>query len=335
MNYKKYIGAFSLLVASLLLSGCDMVLMDPKGAVGVEQKKLILTAIGLMLIVVIPVIIMTIAFAVKYRQSNKSATYRPNWAHSNKIEIVCWTVPIIIILILGTITWKTTHELDPYQPLVSDQEPVTIQVIATDWKWVFVYPELGIATVNEIAFPTGVPVNFKITSDSVMNSFFIPSLGGQIYAMAGMQTKLHLIANEPGIYKGFSASYSGAGFSDMKFNAIATPTRVEFDEWVQKVKASPKTLDTMQAFDELAKPSEKVPVTYFSSVKPNLYVDIVMKFGHDHQAGVAMDHNGHQAEMKSMDHNAHEAAVESTVHKEQPANHSMNMSHSAHAVAEE
>ena len=312
MNYKKSIGAISLLVASLLLGGCDMVLMDPKGAVGVEQKKLILTAIGLMLIVVIPVIIMAIAFAVKYRQSNKSATYRPNWGHSNKIELVVWTIPIIIIIILGTITWKTTHELDPYQPLVSDQKPITIEVISTDWKWVFIYPEQGIATVNEIAFPTGVPVNFKITSDSVMNSFFIPALGGQIYAMAGMQTKLHLIANEPGTYKGISSSYSGAGFSDMKFNAIATPTQEDFDEWVQKVKASPKTLDTMQAFDELAKPSQKVPVTYFSSVKPNLYADIVMKFGHEHHAG-----------MTSMDH------------KEQSADHSMNMSHSAHAGVEE
>ncbi len=175
MNYKKSIGAISLVAAALLLGGCDMVLMDPKGAVGVKQKELILIAIGLMLLVVIPVIFMTIIFARKYRESNTSATYRPNWAHSNKIELVCWTVPIIIIIILGAITWKTTHELDPYQPLVSDQEPVTIEVISADWKWIFIYPEQGIATVNEIAFPTGVPVNFKITSDSVMNSFFIPS----------------------------------------------------------------------------------------------------------------------------------------------------------------
>ncbi|KAA1337032.1 ubiquinol oxidase subunit II, partial [Escherichia coli] len=206
MKYKKIIGLSSLLTATLMLGGCDMVLMNPKGAIGVEQKTLILTAFGLMLIVVIPAIVMAIIFALRYREANKSATYRPNWAHSNKIELVVWTVPILIIITLATITWKTTHELDPYKPLDSDVKPVTIEVISLDWKWLFIYPEQGIATVNEIVFPKDVPINFKITSDSVMNSFFIPQLGGQIYAMAGMQTKLHLIANSAGKYDGFSAS---------------------------------------------------------------------------------------------------------------------------------
>ncbi|MQL48014.1 cytochrome o ubiquinol oxidase subunit II [Photorhabdus khanii] len=308
MKYNKSIGILSLLAATLMLNGCDMVLMNPKGAIGAEQKTLILTAIGLMLIIVIPVIIMAFTFAVRYREANKNATYRPNWAHSNKIELVVWTVPIIIIIILATITWKTTHELDPYKPLVSDEKPVTIEVISLDWKWLFVYPEQGIATVNEIAFPTGVPVNFKITSDSVMNSFFIPQLGGQIYAMAGMQTKLHLIANEPGTYKGLSSSYSGHGFSGMKFTATATADRESFEQWVQKVKASPKTLDTMQAFDELAKQSQNHPVEYFSSVKPNLYQDIIAKFMGDMNM-----HGGHGA----------------------TTGHNMNMSETAHAGVEE
>lgn len=170
MKYIKSIGTLSLLAAAVLLSGCDMALMNPKGAIGAEQKTLILIALGLMLIVVIPVILMVIVFAYRYRESNTKATYRPNWAHSNKIELVVWTVPIIIIVILATITWKTTHELDPYKPLVSDEKPVTIEVVSMDWKWLFIYPEQGIATVNELAFPTNVPVNFKITSDSVMNS---------------------------------------------------------------------------------------------------------------------------------------------------------------------
>ena len=295
-----------------LLTGCDMVLMDPKGTIGIEQRKLILTALGLMLIVVIPVIFMAIIFARKYRASNKQATYRPDWAHSNKIELVCWTVPIIIIIILAVITWKTTHQLDPYKPLESDKKPITIQVISTDWKWIFVYPEENIATVNEIAIPVGVPINFKVTAESVMNSFFIPALGGQIYAMAGMQTKLHLIANEPGTYKGFSSSYSGHGFSDMKFNVIATPDMASFDKWVQKVKASSKTLDSMATFNQLAKPSHNVPVTYFSSVKPNLYEELILKFGHEH-------HINH---------------ANKTVH-EMSGNQLMHMNHSTHVDAKE
>ncbi|HGJ5856747.1 cytochrome o ubiquinol oxidase subunit II [Arsenophonus nasoniae] len=312
IKYKGSIGVISLLAIVCLLTGCDMVLMDPKGAIGIEQRKLILTALGLMLIVVIPVIFMAIIFARKYRASNKQATYRPDWAHSNKIELVCWTVPIIIIIILAVITWKTTHQLDPYKPLESDKKPITIQVISTDWKWIFVYPEENIATVNEIAIPVGVPINFKVTAESVMNSFFIPALGGQIYAMAGMQTKLHLIANEPGTYKGFSSSYSGHGFSDMKFNVIATPDMASFDKWVQKVKASSKTLDSMATFNQLAKPSHNVPVTYFSSVKPNLYEELILKFGHEH-------HINH---------------ANKTVH-EMSGNQLMHMNHSAHVDAKE
>ncbi|CDH30484.1 cytochrome o ubiquinol oxidase, subunit II [Xenorhabdus bovienii str. Jollieti] len=318
MKYKKTIGLSSLLAATLMLSGCDMVLMNPKGAIGVEQKTLILTAFGLMLIVVIPAIVMAIIFALRYREANKSATYRPNWAHSNKIELVVWTVPILIIIVLATITWKTTQELDPYKPLDYEEKPVTIEVISLDWKWLFIYPEQGIATVNEIAFPTNVPVNFKITSDSVMNSFFIPQLGGQIYAMAGMQTKLHLIANTPDTYKGFSASYSGEGFSGMKFTATATPDRESFEQWVQKVKASPKTLDTVQAFNDLAEKSQNNPVEYFSSVKPKLFQETITKFMGDMKHGGMFGTAGHGK----------------TEHGE-AADHNMHMSQPAHAGVEE
>ncbi|MFS1537542.1 MAG: ubiquinol oxidase subunit II [Candidatus Phlomobacter fragariae] len=312
IKYKGSVGVISLLATVFLLTGCDMVLMDPKGAIGIEQKKLILTALGLMLIVVIPVIFMAIIFARKYRASNKQSIYRPDWAHSNKIELICWTVPIIIIIILAVITWKTTHQLDPYKPLESDKKPITIQVISTDWKWVFVYPEKNIATVNEIAIPIDVPINFKVTAESVMNSFFIPALGGQIYSMAGMQTKLHLIANEPGTYKGFSSSYSGHGFSDMKFNVIATPDMASFNKWVQKVKTSTKTLDSMAAFNQLVKPSHNVPVIYFSSVKPNLYEELILKFSHQHHINhaniTAHEMSGNQ--LMHMNHSAHVDAKE-------------------------
>ncbi len=281
-KYNKSIGMMlSLFASTVLLSGCNTALMDPKGAIGLEQRTLILTAIGLMLIVVIPVILMAFGFAWKYRASNTNAKYSPNWSHSNKIEAVVWTVPIIIIAILATITWKTTHELDPFKPIVSTEKQMTVEVVSLDWKWLFIYPEQGIATVNELVIPKDVPVQFKVTSNSVMNSFFIPQLGGQIYSMAGMQTQLHLIANEAGTYKGISSSYSGRGFSGMKFNAIATPTRADFDAWVAKVKQAPNQLATTDDFNKLAADSIDNPVEYFSTVKPDLFKEIIGKFSHD------------------------------------------------------
>lgn len=302
----------SLIASTVMLSGCNMVLMNPKGAIGVEQRTLIITAIALMLIVVIPVIFMAFAFAWKYRASNKDAKYSPNWSHSNKIEAVVWTIPIIIIAILGTITWKTTHELDPFKPIVTDKKPMTIEVVSLDWKWLFIYPEQGIATVNELAFPKDVPVEFKITSNSVMNSFFIPQLGGQIYAMAGMQTKLHLIGNEAGKYDGISSSFSGRGFSGMKFTAIVTPTEGDFDQWVAKVKASSNNLNATSDFNKLAEPSENNPVEYFSSVKPNLFKETIGKF--------------------MGDMNMHKGA---TAHEGMDMSQGMDMSEHAHAGAEE
>ena len=262
--------------AAWLLSGCNMALLDPKGQVGMEQRSLIMTAILLMLIVVVPVILMTLWFAWRYRASNQSATYTPNWAHSNKIEMVVWGIPCIIIIILGVLTWKSTQELDPRQPIQSDAKTITVEAIAMNWKWLFIYPELGIATVNEISFPENVPVKFKVTSDDVMNSFFIPRLGSQIYAMAGMQNIVHLIANEKGVYPGMSANYSGAGFSGMKFNAIVT-SQEDFEKWVEKVRQSPDQLQ-WEDYKQLAKPSENNPVQFFSTVKPGLYLEIINQY---------------------------------------------------------
>lgn len=264
----------------LLLSGCKLELLDPKGSIGMAEKQLIATSTWAMLIVVIPVILLTLLFAWRYRASNTAADYRPKWAHSTFIEVVIWTIPALIILFLAILTWKTTHELDPYKPLQSEVKPINVEVVALDWKWLFIYPDLGIATVNQIAFPVNTPVNFRITSDSVMNSFFIPQLGSQVYAMAGMQTRLHLEANESGDYAGMSANFSGRGFSDMKFRALAK-SPAEFDAWVAQVRASQDKLD-MDRYSVVSKPEEKAAVGYFSSVDPKLFHNIIARYNNGH-----------------------------------------------------
>ena len=266
------------LIASLCLSGCKLEVLDSKGVVGAAESSLIATATYAMLLVVVPVILLTLFIAWRYRASNKNATYAPKWAHSTAIEVVVWAIPAVIILYLGILTWKTTHELDPYKPLESNVKPINVEVVALDWKWLFIYPDLGVASVNQLAFPVGTPVNFRITSDSVMNSFFIPQLGSQIYAMAGMQTRLHLMADHAGDYAGISANYSGKGFSDMKFRALAM-SDADFDAWIKQVKNAPEAL-SMDVYAGVARPSEKVAVRYFSTVDPKLFNNIVAKYNY-------------------------------------------------------
>ena len=255
--------------ATMFLGGCNWAVLDPKGQIGIDERSIIIRATWLMLIVVIPVIVLTFVFAWKYRASNARARYSPDWDNSIAVALMMVLLPCAIVLCLSIITWRTTHELDPYRPIASDVDPINVDVVALDWKWLFIYPDLKIATVNEVAFPSNVPVNFRITSASVMNSFFIPQLGGQIYAMSGMQTKLSLIANQAGIYDGISANYSGGGFSDMKFKAIAMNS-LEFGDWLAKVRASPKHL-SVGTYKVLATPSEKNPVEYFLDVDGLLY----------------------------------------------------------------
>ncbi|HEL3008004.1 TPA: ubiquinol oxidase subunit II [Stenotrophomonas maltophilia] len=263
-------------LACVGLSGCDWVLLDSKGMVGLAQRDLILICIGLMLIVVIPAIVLTFVFAWRFRAGNTKAKYTPDWSHSTKVEIVVWGVPLIIIAVLAVIVWKSTHELDPYKPLDVAGEPLHVDVIATDWKWVFVYPDLGIATVNQLNFPANRPLAFNITSNSTMNTFFIPQLGGQIYAMAGMRTQLHLIANEPGQFRGMSGNYSGHGFSNMKFIATASSNE-DFERWVAEVRSAPAALSFTQ-FKALAAPSKNAPVQHFSSVEPLLFKKVIDQF---------------------------------------------------------
>ncbi|PSJ44388.1 ubiquinol oxidase subunit II [Zobellella endophytica] len=282
------------LAAVAMLAGCRGGVLDPKGQVGIDEKYLIIVSTILMLLVVVPVIGMTLYFAWKYRDGRDHERYTPKWSHSRKIETVVWVVPILIILVLGTITWRSTHALDPYQPLDGDRPHLTVEVVSLNWKWLFIYPEQGIASVNELVFPADVPVEFKITSDTTMNSFFIPQLGSQIYSMAGMETKLHLIANEAGTFDGISANYSGEGFSGMQFKAIATPDRAGFDDWVAGMKGEPRAL-TPASYRQLAKPSEHHPVEHYGTVSPGLFHHIVMQYMQDHQS--AADDHQHAAHM--------------------------------------
>ncbi|WP_168599581.1 ubiquinol oxidase subunit II [Rhizobium sp. SG741] len=262
----------------LLLSGCNMVVMTPSGDIAVQQRNLIIVSVVLMLVIIIPVIFLTLFFAWKYRQSNKEAAYEPDWHHSTRLELVIWSAPLAIIIALGAVTWISTHQLDPYRPLdriaadkpiSADVKPLTVEVVALDWKWLFFYPDYGIATVNEMAAPVDRPINFKITASSVMNSFFIPALAGQIYAMPGMETKLHAVINHPGEFQGLSANYSGAGFSHMRFKFHGL-NQADFDQWIQKAKSQGTALGRPE-YLSLAQPSERNPVQYFNAVDDGLY----------------------------------------------------------------
>jgi len=265
-----------------MLAGCNMVVMNPSGDIAAQQGRLIVVSTVLMLLIIVPVILMTFFFAWRYRQSNKEATYSPDWDHSTQIELLIWAAPLLIIIALGAITWISTHTLDPYRPLDRiDQhrpvpvgmEPMTIEVVALDWKWLFIYPEQGIATVNELAAPVDVPVQFKITASSVMNSFYIPALAGQIYAMPSMETKLNAVINKAGEYDGFSANYSGAGFSHMKFKFHGL-SQSDFDKWVKTTKDGGGSL-TRAGYEKLEQPSEREPVRRWATVDPTLFQAVV------------------------------------------------------------
>ncbi len=231
------------LCATAFMAGCrHMPLLDPKGPIGDAQRQLIIITFGLMLIVVVPVFILVFWFTRKYRASNTRAAYAPKWSYSAGIDGAIWLVPVAIVIVLAYFTWTGTFRLDPYKPIASAREPLTIEVVSLDWKWLFIYPEQGIAVVNQLVFPANVPLSFRLTSDSVMTSFFIPRLGSQMYAMAGMQTRLNLMAGEPGVYTGHNQEFSGRGYADMHFKAIAT-TSGEFQAWMKKVRQSPDILD--------------------------------------------------------------------------------------------
>jgi len=269
---------FLIFVGLSLLSGCKLVVLDPAGDVAAQQGDLIVYATILMLIVILPVMALTIFFAFHYRSSNTSAAYEPDWDHSISLEIVVWSVPLAIIICLAGLTWVATHRLEPYNDLkrISAElqvdeaiQPLTVQVVAMDWKWLFIYPEYGIASVNEFAAVVNRPIEFKLTSATVMNSFYVPAMAGQIYAMAGMETELNAVMNMPGVYDGFSANYSGEGFSQMRFKFHALDS-AGFNAWIDTVKTSDTALDRT-AYTALEKPTVSHPVTYFSTVQSGLW----------------------------------------------------------------
>ncbi len=251
-------------------------MLDPKGSIGRQERQLITFALMLSVIIVVPVFTMLFWFAWKYRENNpRKTSYSPDWDHNIFIETVWWLVPSALILILSVVAWNSSHKLDPFNSL-SGNKPLQIQVIALDWKWLFIYPEQNIASVNYLQIPVGRPVTFNITADAPMNSFWIPQLGGQIYAMPGMATQLHLKATTPGTFRGSSANISGQGFSGMAFTAHAG-SQPDFNRWVSQAKHSPNNLN-FKTYDQLAKPSENNPTAYYASTAPNLYDIVIMKY---------------------------------------------------------
>lgn len=276
------LGLFLVLAAATVTTvvfffkNSNFAVLNPKGTIAAQQTDLFIAATLLMLIIVAPVFILTFAIAWRYREGNTKAKYSPDLAGNRIAEAVWWTVPLIIIVILSGMIWKSSHELDPFKPLLADKEPITIQVVALDWKWLFIYPDQNIATVNYLQFPVGTPVEFKLTSDGPMNSFWIPQLGGQVYAMAGMESSLNLLASETGEFDGQSANLSGEGFAGMRFKTKAS-SDAEFAQWVEAAKLSSKKLGHAE-YVELAEPSKYNPPAYYSSADEDLFRSVISNY---------------------------------------------------------
>lgn len=265
------------LLGFMLFQNLDgLSILNPQGEVADKQRSLIYFTVALSLIVVLPVFFMTFWFPWKYREGNSKAKYTPDWDHHPVAETIWWGVPLVIISILAVVTYQSSHALDPFKAIPSTKQPLTIQVVALDWKWLFIYPEQQIASVNYVKFPQKTPIKFEITADAPMNSFWIPQLGSQIYAMSGMSTHLNLMADHTGVYRGSSANISGRGFAGMHFDAVSSNDE-EFNNWVVAVKASRNPLTT-QEYSRLASPSQNNPPTHYSIVDQHLYDTIVMKY---------------------------------------------------------
>jgi cytochrome o ubiquinol oxidase subunit 2 len=289
------VGAVS--IAIILLHGHDIPVLNPQGTIANKERDLIMFTVILALAIIIPVFVMLFAIVWKYREGNIKANtkYSPDWDGSRLYETIWWGVPCIVMLILGVIIWQSSHELDPYKKLASNVKPIQVQVVALQWKWLFIYPEQKVASVNFVQFPEDTPVNFEITADAPMNSFWIPSLGGQVYAMTGMTTKLHLQADNIGSYNGSSANISGEGFAGMKFVAKAT-SKTDFDNWIRSNQSNTKGLN-MAEYDKLATPSKDVPASVYSLKQSDLYDTIVMKYMAHGSENEPMNHEHMNMEM--------------------------------------
>jgi cytochrome o ubiquinol oxidase subunit II len=247
--------------------------IDPHGPVASAERLILLNATAIMLVVVVPVIVLTLAFAWWYRASNPRATYSPDWEYSGHIELVVWSIPAMVVILLAGVSWTSAHLLDPARTLKADVKTIHIEAVALDWKWLFIYPDLDVATVNELVVPAGAPLTFLLTSATVMNAFFVPQLGSQIYAMPGMTTRLNLLAEHPGDYPGIASHFSGDGFSDMRF-IVHSVTAAQFAAWLERSRGSGRVLDAA-GYSKLARPSSNAPPETYGGVERNLFEHIV------------------------------------------------------------
>jgi cytochrome o ubiquinol oxidase subunit II len=270
-----WLRAISMTSAAMLLASCNEGVLDPHGPVGKAEKIILYDATAIMLAVVVPVIVLTLLFAWWFRAKNKRAQYRPDWEYSGRIEMIIWSIPALIILFLGGIAWIGSHDLDPPAPLADSTAPLDIEVISLDWRWLFIYPHEGIASLNRLVVPAGVPLRFRLTSTTVMNSFFVPQLGTQIYAMPNMVTRLNLEADQPGTFEGLSAQFSGDGFSDMRFDLVATEAEA-FKAWVDTTKTQGGDLDA-RTFEELERPAKPDGVQTYAQVSEGLFDRISLR----------------------------------------------------------
>src|SRR6266446_4047060 len=280
------------LIGVATLGGCTEGVLDPKGPIALADREILLNSLGIMLAIVIPVILAILGVAFWFRASNERAHYRPNFTYSGRLEMLVWSIPAMTVFLVGGVAWVGAHDLSPRKPIASAVKPLRVQVASLDWKWLFIYPDQGVASVNYLAIPVGTPVSFELTSSGVMNSFFVPQLGSQIYTMAGMVTRLHLQADQSGSYRGMSAQYSGEGFADMHFNVEAVAPE-KFSEWVDTAHNVGMELNAT-TYAQLAKPSAAVAPFTYRSVAPGLFDSIQMS---DMQSGGAMSH-GNPASMR-------------------------------------
>lgn len=339
MPAKRLIGLL-LVPVVLMLGGCDLVLLNPEGFVAQQQSDIMISTTIIIALIIVPVLIAIGVIAWRYRATNKKATYDPDWDHSPQLELLVWACPLLIIIAVGAVSWIGTHQLDPYRaldrvaehkPIPPGTQPLEVNVVSLRWKWLFFYPKYNIATVNELAAPVNVPIKFKLTSDAMMDAFFVPDLAGMVYTMPGMQTMLHGVINKPGVYMGMSANYSGHGFTDMRFDFHGMSQK-DFEQWVAKVRASGKTLDRT-AYEQLAKPTRDEPVHYYAGFTPGLYQRILercvdpAKMCMGEMMAMHHGHDGKAMDMQAMSGHGHAGKTSAPVDHTHPVSASTAATH--------
>jgi cytochrome o ubiquinol oxidase subunit II len=269
----RYFPIVVVLISAAMLGGCSEGVLDPQGPVAVAERQILFNSLGIMLAIVIPTILATLGVAYWFRASNKRARYLPDFTYSGRLEVLVWSIPLMTVILVGGVAWVGAHDLDPRKAISLAVKPLSVQVVSLDWKWLFILPDQGIASVNHLVVPVGTPISFELTSSGVMNSFFSPQLGSQIYTMSGMATQVQLQADHSGAYRGLSAQFSGDGFADMRFTVDAVPAQ-QFEQWVATTRSSGPVLDA-QTYAELAKPSEAVAAFTYRAIAPGLFNTIL------------------------------------------------------------